>query len=287
MNMKTNQALSPKALSLYDLPIEVRHEIYKHLFCHELSPLSLASVRNATMLSVGPADEDASPPTFYTSIFRVNKAISRDALQFAYSANSFTLTGDMTRFCLLGDIALTSMKSVRLYNNGFRPREDARQMWHTLNHRCPNLELLVLEPSGHILVQAIPYLKDFLQTRAQDEFRPDVLVDLYVLDRHFSFDFPDRDYRQALQSLKRRVGPDAWDGFLKPKQVIMNLPKHVKQIHLIADVSPGVVRALDEVLEDDSTLRLVRMSEALFPATANQRVGRMTRFCYSWNSKDE
>ena len=285
--MEPNQVSSPRALTLSDLPVEVRHEIYKHLFCHEPGPLSLASARNETTLLVGPADEEPSPPTFYTSIFLVNKALSRDALQFAYSANSFTLTGDMTRFCSLGNIALNSMKSVRLYNNAFRPRDDARQMWHTLSHRCPNLELLVLEPSGHILVQAIPYLKDFLQTTAQDESQPDVLVDLYVLDRHFSFDLPDRDYRQALQALKKRVGPDSWDGFMKPKQVIMNLPKHVKQVHLIADVSPGVVRALDEVLEDDSKLRLVRMCESRFPATANQRVGRKTRFCYSWNSKDE
>ncbi|KEF61911.1 uncharacterized protein A1O9_03483 [Exophiala aquamarina CBS 119918] len=285
--MKTNQVLSSEALSLIDLPIEVRHEIYKHLFCHEPSPLSFASVRNATTLAVGSVDEDVTPPIFYTSIFRVNKAISRDALQFAYSANSFTLTSDMTRFCSLGDIALTSMKSVRLYNNGFRPREDSRQMWHTLSHRCPNLEQLVLEPSGYILVQVIPYLKDFLRTGPEEESRPEVLVDLYLLDRHFSFDFPDRDYRQALQALKKRVAPDAWDGFLKPKQVIMNLPKHVKQVHLIADVSPGVVRALDEVLKDDSTLRLVRMTETLFPTAGSQRVGRQTRFCYFWNSTDE
>lgn len=284
--MNTNQALSSKASSIHDLPIEVRHEIYKHLFCHEPSPLSFASKKHAT-LSIGPTDEDPSLPTFYTSIFRVNKAISRDALQFAYSANSFLLTSDMTRFCSLGDVALASMKSVRIFNNGFRPSDDSRQMWHILNHRCPNLELLVLEPSGYILVQAIPYLKDFLETRVNEGSRPDVLLDLYVLDRHFSFDFPEHDYRHSLKALTKRLGPDAWEGFLKPKQVIMNMPKHVNQIHLIADVSSGLVRALDEILEDDSTLGFVRANESLFPTTANQRVGRQTRVCYFWKSTGE
>lgn len=288
--MSANEALPPKLLGLYDLPVEVRHQIYKHLFCHEPSPISFAPKQHA-MLAMSPTVEDSSPspPIFYTSIFRVNKAISRDALQFAYSANSFLLSNhmDVTRLCSLGETALASMKSVCVFNIGFVAAELPRRMWYILKTRCPNLELLVLNPSGFILAQVIPYLKDFLCRKAVQTSRPEVLLDLYILDRHFSFDLPDRDYRQALKTLTSRPGPDAREEILQPKQVVLNMPKQVKHIHLVADVSPGLVRALDETLENDPTLRFVRTSPSLFPANATrQHVGRQ-RVCYLWNSADQ
>lgn len=292
--MSTNQAPSPPALGLYDLPVEVRHQIYKHLFCHKPSPVEFAANHQAT-LENWPTDACSSapkpPPTFYTSIFRVNKTISRDALQFAYSANSFLITNamDMDRFCSLGAIALASMKSICMFSIAFESTDYARETWRVLNQRCTNLEVLMIEPSSFLAFATIPYLKDFIDTCSEQSSHPEVLLDLYVLDRHFAFESPAHEYRQAMQVLGKQLGPNAksWKGFLRPQRVITHIPKHVKQIYLAADVSAQAVLAFEEVLDDEPTLRFERTTPDRFPSNAMPRIGRNMRWCYRWKSGDD
>jgi hypothetical protein len=71
----TTTTKTPRAesLSLLHLPAEVRHQIYEHVPCHRPSPLSLASEAHQLSWS---QDDAAVEPTFYTELFRVNKAIT-------------------------------------------------------------------------------------------------------------------------------------------------------------------------------------------------------------------
>ncbi|KAK5065208.1 hypothetical protein LTR84_001045 [Exophiala bonariae] len=294
----TTQTPARTVPGLYDLPVEVRHQIYKHLFCHKPSPIEFAANSNAELElwpDVWPTDgyssSPAPPPTFYTDIFRVNKALSRDALQFAYSANSFLIANSMgmERFCRLGDIALASMKSICMYSIAFEWTERARQVWWVLNQRCTNLEVLKIEPSSFLAFATIPYLKDFINTCAEQGSQPDVLLDLYVLDRHFAFETPANDYRQAMRVLGKQLGQGAksWKGFVRPQRVITHVPKHVKQVYLAADVSAQAMLAFEEMLEDEPVFRFVRTSPDRFPSGGMPRIGRNTRWCYRWKSIEE
>lgn len=264
-----------------DLPPEVRHEIYRHLFFNRPCPISLGSEQLNACLGALHANDEATQPTFHTEIFRVNKAISHDALRFAYSANSFRLTADLGSFCGLGDAALASIRTLAVFNNCWHVGRHSNIVWETLDQKCLGLELLIVQPTSHLLLQAIPYLKDFVASVPPGQSRPRLVLYLYVLDRHFSFDLPDQDYRRVLQQLKGEFGDGGRDGFMSPREMVMRMPKHVDQIDFVLDVSAGGVQALTEFLGDSSALHLVKMSEP--PACSSYRVGSRTRHCYIWD----
>jgi len=285
MNADTESASQRQKLGILDLPPEVRHEIYKHLFCHKRLPISLGA--ELILPSHAPPfmrDDELAEPTFYTEIFRLNKAISRDALQFAYGANTFRLVGDVTPFCSLGSTALASIKTLTIFNNSWLSGTKSGAVWNTLCTRCTGLELLIVRPSSHLLLGAIPYLKDFVASIPGGQNPPRIQLSLNLLDRHFSFDFPDREYRRALQELNCKFGDEERKG-LNPREAVMRMPKHVKQIDLVLDVSPDVVQALDEFLLSSPQHRLVKAKEPP-ECVDHQRVGRRTGCLYIWEDGD-
>ncbi len=273
----------PGTPGLLDLPVEVRHVIYRHLFCHRPNPISLGPrYLEPTFEAPEQPDDDASDePTFHVGLFRVNKAISRDALQFAYSGNSFQLMPDLRTFCGLGTTALASIKTLTVFNNCCSSSGHSRLVWKLLTEECTSLELLILQPSSHLFLRAIPYFKDFVTSISHDQIPPRLVVHLYIWDRHFSFDLPDRDYHRTLQDLSGRLKDDLYDDFMSPKELVMSMPRHVKQIELVLDVSPGAVRALDAFLQQSPDLHLTKLSGPV--PYDGHRVGRQIRHCYVWD----
>ncbi|KIW10051.1 hypothetical protein PV08_11674 [Exophiala spinifera] len=274
-----------KSVGFLDLPTEVRHKVYKDLFCHRALPIPLGSGSLAPLQLQHKIDLDE--PVFHTALFRVNKDISTDAIRFAYSVNSFQLPSDLTSFCRLGSTALASIRSLTVYNNCWLAGRESQAVWDIINHRCSSLELLVVQPSTHLLWQAIPQLKKYVaEFDWAKASRPRLVFHLYVFDRHFSFDLPEREYQRALQELKGAEGDhDGWYGFLKPGEMVSLLPRHVKQINCVLDVSAGGIHALDEVIRDSSDLPLIKMT--LPASTKTFRHGSRDQLCYVWGERNE
>ncbi|RVX69471.1 hypothetical protein B0A52_06535 [Exophiala mesophila] len=227
---------------------------------------------------------DAGPPEapFCTSLFRLNKAISNDALQFAYSANSFSLNGNLSRLQSLGVIALASIKRLTLFNNFWAISQEVLvQLRQLLDSRCTSLEVFTLETSAHFVVQSLPYLQDFLDEIPKESPRPKLVLDLYVLDRHFSFDAPEKDYRLSLLCLhKKSVHLGLVDPFPAAESV-KQLPRRTKQITIVSDVGTGFIRALDEFLLEFPEHRFVKTQNP--PSSLDVlRPGRSTRIWYIW-----
>ncbi|KIW96703.1 uncharacterized protein Z519_02094 [Cladophialophora bantiana CBS 173.52] len=278
-----------KRLGLLDLPVEVRHQIYAHLFCHKPSPITLGYQDFFTKWAIwSPSDEKGMPhePTFYTELFRVNKAISRDTLEFAYGANSFRFDKDIQTFCNLGSIALASIKTLRVYKNAWLNSSYATIFWRTLHQRCPSLHLLIIEAASHVLLAAIPYLKDFMASVPRGQPKPKLVLDLNVWDRHFSFDFPDREYQTALQDLRQNLLDDDWKEFLNPYIYVMRMPRHAKEIHFVLDLGPGAFRALEEVLRQPTELCFVETNPGL-SSSGDHLAGRGKRRCFIWKETGE
>ncbi|OAP56742.1 hypothetical protein AYL99_08854 [Fonsecaea erecta] len=278
-----------RRLGLLDLPTEVRHQIYRHLFCHRPGPITLGFhdfFSKWASLSLSEDREAPHEPTFHTSLFRVNKAISRDTLEFAYSANCFRFDKDIQTFCNLGSIALASIKTLRVYRNAWLNSSYAISFWRTLNQRCPSLALLVVEAASHILLAAIPYLKDFMASIPRGHARPNLVLDLNVWDRHFSFDFPDREYQTALQDLRSNMLESDWKEFSYPYIYVMRMPRHVKEIRFALDLGPGALRALEEVLRQSTDLCFVE-ADPESSNSAGHVAGRGKHRCFVWKEAGE
>lgn len=274
-----------KTVKFQELPPEIRHQVYTHLFCHKLSPIPLGpgllEPRFGTSGIWQHGDASDEQPTFHTAIFRVNKAISQDALRFAYSANAFQLTADLSSFLRLSPTALASIKELTVFNNCWIEGSASTKIWDILNQKCSSLELLVVQPSSHLLWQALPHLKEYVASFPHARPKPRLVIDVYVWDRHFSFDPPEQEYQRALQELNGVTGSDGTHGFMSPREMAMRLPKHVRQIDFVLDVSAGGVRALTEFLQTSSHLPLVEMTEPL--PCKNYRIGSRIRHCYIWH----
>ncbi|KAL6245321.1 hypothetical protein RBB50_008096 [Rhinocladiella similis] len=281
----TPDQTAQKPVGFLDLPTEVRHQVYKYLFCHRALPIPLGSGSLAPLQLQDKIDLDE--PVFHTALFRVNKDISADAIRFAYSANSFQLPSELASFCRLSSTALASIRSLTVYNNCWLVGREFQAVWDIINHRCSSLTLLVIQPSTHLLWQAIPQLKKYVAEFDGDKAsRPKIVFHLYVFDRHFSLDLPEREYQRALQELKgAEGGHDGWYGFLRPREMIALLPRHVKQINCVLDVSAGGIRALDEAIRDSADLPLVKMS--LPTPTKTFRHGCRAQLCYVWGERIE
>jgi hypothetical protein len=268
-------------VGLLDLPPEVRHEIYRHLFCHTPSPITLG-VQDffSKWTSFSPFDE-LREPVFYTALFRANKPISRDALQFAYSSNSFRFDKDIETFCKLGSVALAAIKTLRVYKNAWLNSSYATAFWDTLRRSCTSLELLIVEAASHVLLGAIPYLKDYMASVPAGQARPRLILDLTVLDRHFSFDFPDRDHQSALQELHENMGQSKHNSAVLQRTYVMRLPTHPKEVRFVVDIGPGAYRALTNTLEEFPDLGFVR-AEDIVDVSGDGIGGRGKRHCFIW-----
>ena len=267
---------------LLDLPPEVRHQIYRQLFCHKPSPITLGFQDYFTKWASFSLSDEPQEPTFYTALFRVNKAISRDALEFAYSYNSFRFDKDIETFSKLGAIALASIRILRVYKNAWLNGLSAAVFWRTLNQLSPGLELLVVEAPSHVLLRALPYMKDFMASIPSGSSKPRLIIDLTVLDRHFSFDFPDREYQSALQDLREHTEDSGERSTRQQYTYVMRLPRHVREIRFILDVGPGAFRAFQETLEAASDLYFVE-NDDIAPLAGDGIEGRGQRHCFAWS----
>ncbi|KAI1626906.1 hypothetical protein EDD37DRAFT_237602 [Exophiala viscosa] len=272
---------SKQPIKFDDLPPEIRHQIYTHLFCHKPSPIPLGpGILEPRFGLPGKDDARDEQPTFYTALFRVNRRISRDALRFAYSVNSFQLTADLSCFFRLSQTALASIKTLTVFNNCWIEGRPSTKVWDILNQKCSSLETLAVQPSSHLLWQALPHLKEYAASLEQGRPRPRLVVDVYVWERHFSFDTAEHEYQRALQELNGATGAGGTRGFVSPVEMAMRLPRHVKQIDFVLDVNAGGVQALTEFLQISPDLPLVKVVEPL--PCKNYRVGSRIRHCYVW-----
>jgi hypothetical protein len=267
------------------LPPEVRHQIYRYLFCHRPSPITLGFHDFfSKWASFSPFDE-SQEPTFYTALFRVSKAISHDTLEFAYSANSFRFDKDIETFCRLGATALASIKTLRVYKNAWLNSSYATAFWQTMSDSCSGLELLTVEAASHVCLTALPYLKDFMASIDTRRAKPKVILDLTVLDRHFSFDFPDREYTSTLKELTENMQGRAERSSQPQYLYVMRLPKHVHEIRFVMDIGPGAYRALDEVLSQATHLCQVKLDPVSAKTTLGVH-GRGKRMYFNWQEPE-
>ena len=288
--MTLHTILPKPCISFIDLPPEVRRQIYSYLFCSSStsSPISLSESPSQGFGSNWLSDESVPEPTptFTTSVFRLNKAISYDALHFAYSVNSFSLNGDLGPFSSLGTLALASIRHLTMFNNyWYISRSSGGQvLQQSLERKCTGLDLLTLECSSHLVQSSIPRLKAFLDSIPAGRSRPKLLLDLYVLDRHFSFDAPERDYQLSLGCL-RKISQALTAGAEQrgASEAIMRLPRHPKQIDFVSDVGTGFVRALDDFLLQHPEHGFVKVLAPPQPSNG-QRPGRLRRIWYVWEA---
>jgi hypothetical protein len=86
-----DQPIKKRPLGLTDLPPSVRNNIYKYALDTELVNVGKANVSYTHTISDGILSFKASRPPFpvNTSLFYVNKEISKDALHYFYSKNLF------------------------------------------------------------------------------------------------------------------------------------------------------------------------------------------------------
>ncbi len=282
MTTSSNSKHSPaRRLGLLDVPPEVRHEIYRQLFCNKPSPITLGFQDYLTKWASFSLLDEPQEPIFHAALFRVNKAISRDALEFAYSSNTFRLDKDIETFTKLGTIALASIRTLRVYKNAWLNGSYATAFWKTLNEACPRLELLVVEAPSHVLLRAIPYLKDFMASSPPGPTTLRLILNLTILDRHFSFDFPDREYQSALQDLRDDAEHEEERSARPQYAYVMRLPRHVKEIRFVLDVGPGAFRALDECLKGTTDLCFIKNND-IAPLAGDGIEGRGKRHCFIW-----
>jgi hypothetical protein len=233
-------------LSLLDLPVEIRRQIYDHLFCLKPSPIMLGRQDIQAKLWLLEHGEPTEP-TFHTALFRVSKGISRDALRFAYSVNPFKIGKDIESFNKLGSIASGSITSIRLYRNSWAGGPDVRDLWQNINQKCTNLETLVIEAPPHVLLGAVPFVRHFMTASSTCPSTPTMILDMNVLARHFSFDDPEYEYRLFLADL-RWHGDGHVSRWNQSLTFVMRLPHHVKEIRFVMDVGAGAFRAFQQIL---------------------------------------
>jgi hypothetical protein len=269
--------------SLLDLPVEVRHQIYRYLFCIKWEPVLLGRQDPEKKLWLTEADELLElEPTFHAALFRVNETISYDALRFAYSSNAFRIGKDVKTFSKLGPIALGSIKSIRLYRNCWAIGSEVQDLWVNINQRCPNLEMVILEASPYVLLGAVPYVRHFIAATARSSSTPKMVLDMNILARHFSFDDPESEYHLLLNQLRWNGDGHVsrWDQSLT---YVMRLPRHVQEIRFVMDVGAGAFRAFQQILQEYPDIKFRQASDIpRLQGNDNKSGGR--RSCFVWET---
>jgi hypothetical protein len=272
-----SQSHTRQQLGLMSLPTEVRHAIYKYLFCHKGSPVWLGT-RYMDLKGMEPSE-----PTFHTQLFRVCKDISLDAISFAYSANEFVLRDSFPSFCGLGKAALGAITSLTVIHSSWtaaHAMEDAS--WNVIKTDCLRLKSLELDLHSDVLLDAIKYLGDFFGSLQQNQF---LTLDLYVWERHFSFvDNSDHEYTRSLHLLNGiHETSSSTPRFINPQERVMRLPSSARDIVLSADVNSGAIQALDNFLESNKQISLTKERQPL-PKVGRRACGRSARYCYVWTN---
>ncbi len=266
---------------LLSLPTEVRHKIYNYLYCKISGPLWLASHYQLFQPLYSVTFPVPRPdPTFETQLFRCCKDLHEDAVSFAYAANKFELRGgDLTVFCGLSQTALSSIRTLIVLQGPWKSAVQEDRTWALIQKCCSGLEHLEVVLQQDNLLASIPFLGSFQDDQTPREQKPLLALDVYVWDRHFSFDPLSRDLAWSEDVIRRSVKKAGADSMARTR--ILGLPRQARHIVLTADVTAGAVQALDTYFASLHIKRFIKISKAP-PQYGPRAGGRGTRFWYEW-----
>ena len=259
--------------SLTSLPTEVRHRIYRELFCRGQQPLVLARRRPGL-----PGVERHS--VFYTAFFRVNRQLHDDAVTFAYSFNSFQVRQDFDVLCGLSHKARSSIRHLTVYPTMWcSERNKEAEMW-TGMAQFTSLQRVEIWLHSETLYPAIPYLHELRQVLSERKQRPYIALELCVWEKHLSFDHSLDHERNRKLILQGYAEPkEEYTTAISPRQRILRLPTHAAQIVLTGDISATAAKALDEYLMSLDRCLLTKSVMPL-PKDAVRYNGRSQRLWY-------
>lgn len=267
---------SRKTPNLLDLPVEIRHGIYSNLFLHQ-NPIPIGT------RYIGLRFGEAYDPVFCTPFFRVSKKAYLDAISYAYGANQLVLKDTFKAFTSLSPIALAAIEHLTVVHSSWTAEHESEgQAWDCLKANCSGLRYLEVELHSDLLLQSVRHLKELFASILPNEHQPSLVLDLYVWARHFDFDGGTRDYSRSLQMLRggHKKTPST-PNFVAPKTRVQRFPRTAKSIVLSADLNAATVQALDDFLDDNDEIPLVKTTEPM-SKTGRRSIGRTNRFCYTW-----
>lgn len=259
------------------LPTEVRHKIYGYLFCKDPGPIWLVSHYQLFQpLYAIPASR--SDPIFETQLFRCCKKSYRDAAAFAYMFNRFEVRGDLTAFYSLGQLALTSLRSLSIVQGPWKSGAQEDKTWALIQQHCSGLEHLELVLQQDTLLASIPFLDTLQDGQTQEQQNPSLALDIYIWDRHFSFDPLYRDLAWSKGVIRNSIENAGANSMARRR--VLSLPRRARHIVLTADLTAGAVQALDAYIASLDKKTFTKSTKA--PPHHGPRAvgGRSTRFWY-------
>ena len=259
------------------LPTEVRHKIYGYLFYKYEGPIWLVSHYQLfqPLYSVPASQAD---PIFETQIFRCCRKLYRDAVTFAYGVSKFELRGDLKAFCGLSQLALASIRTVSIVQGPWQSGTQEDKTWALIQQSCSALEHLELVLPQDTFLASVPFFVTFKESQTKRIRKPILALDIYVWDRHFSFDPLHRDLAWSESVIRSSIENDGANSMARSR--VLGLPKHAQRIVFTADVTVGAVQALDHFLASLDTNLLEKSTKEL-PKHGSRAVGgRSTRYWY-------
>ena len=256
---------------LLDLPTEVRHRIFEYLFCANPVQLWMTSHYKAPSLGIATTPD----PIFQTQVFRLCTKMYRDAIMFAYSTNEIMIRDDFSAFWNLGAAALASIRHLTVMQVAWRPETKVEdRVWMIIQQHCINIARLHVALPDENLLPVVPYLK--LLSSSQKLY-----LDLSVWDRHFTFDPVLREHARAKRLIEEghSAGSNT-PAFCTPKQRVMRLPTHAREIILSADLTEGSIRGLDEFLASQDRPFLLKSPASATSHQFQSVPGRSHRYLY-------
>lgn len=260
-------------LSLMSLPAEVRHQIYRELFCWQQQPLLLSRQRQC------PSTFGGTEPTFCTALFRASRQLYQDAVSYAYGNNAFLIRQDFDILKGFGQLVRRSIRYMTIYPTLWGEESQGEiEVWDQM------VDFIALEEVKiwiHLerLFPAIPYLDDLRTHCALQALFPSVALDLRVWEGHLSFEMDRVDHDRSRRLIEEGADSQsvAPPPRLHPRQQIMRLPVHAKRVVIVSDISAASARALDQYLTASGVPLL---NKAIISFTGQEHIGRSQRLWY-------
>ena len=139
LDIGTTNGVTMAPLGLLDLPVEVRHNIYSHLFKHTGQSIWIHSPYRGLLFPSSLSEP--REPVFHTQIFRTSKAICADTISFAYGTNDLVLQDSChSAFCGLSRDALASIKDLTVIHHRWVEETSVEQLaWERIRDNCTGL----------------------------------------------------------------------------------------------------------------------------------------------------
>ena len=156
-----------------DLPIEVRLMIYKLCFgCNGRERLQLT--HKITPLSEKPflTLQERRVHTYWNvSLLRATQAIYNEAIDLAYGRNAFTVPWNTVAHLRLRPTTVASLRDVHVGSAEYlkdivADLDLVKDLFNTLSRHTPRLDNLRITIDPDALMQAVPYLTEWIATKA-------------------------------------------------------------------------------------------------------------------------